>query len=374
MKSRKFPPLIAGTSAQGERVDGPPVSRRIFGVLNGRKAFIYTLTNREGASVRITDYGGTVVSLMMPDRRGKLGNVVLGFKSLSDYTEKSPYFGCLIGRYGNRIAEGRFRLDGRMHRLALNDRGQSLHGGRIGFDKVIWNASTGITESGPSLILRRTSPDGEEGYPGTLDVTATYTLTHANELRLVFRAITDQPTVINLTQHSYFNLAGEGNGTILGHRMIMKASRFTPVDSHLIPTGALSSVAGTPFDFRKAHTIGERIDDADPQLKMAGGYDHNWVADKPAGKLGLLASVEDPVSGRVLKVLSDQPGVQFYSGNFLDGTLVGRGGRPYLHRGGFCLEPQHFPDSPNHPGFPSVVLRPGRVYKNTIIHRFSTKG
>lgn len=373
MKNSRLKDAGSQSPARGGTRDGRMISRRGFGVVNGCKASLYTLTNSQGASVGISDYGGTVVSLMMPDRRGRLGNVVLGFKSLSDYAGKSPYFGCLIGRHGNRIAKGRFRLDGRLHRLALNDNGQSLHGGWKGFDKVIWEAVPRMTAKGPSLRLTRTSPDGEEGYPGTLKVTATYTLTDRNELRLVFRAVTDKPTVVNLTQHSYFNLAGEGNGTVLGHRINLKASRFTPVDGHLIPTGVLRPVEGTPFDFRRARSIGERIDDADQQLEHAGGYDHNWVADKPPGRLGLLATVEDPGSGRVLKVLSDQPGFQFYTGNSLDGTLLGRGGRLYPRRGGFCLEPQHFPDSPNHPEFPSVVLRPGSVYTNTIIHRFSTK-
>jgi aldose 1-epimerase len=334
---------------------------------------LYTLTNAGGASVSISTFGGTVVSLRVPDRKGTLGDVVLGFPEFRDYEKNSPYFGCLIGRFGNRIAKGRFRLDDRDYQLATNNNGQSLHGGWRGFDKVIWSAVPKMTSSGPSLVLSRTSPDGEEGYPGTLKVKATYTLTDRNELKLVYRAVTDKATIVNLTQHNYFNLAGEGSGTILDHKVTLKASRFTPVDRHLIPSGVLQSVKGTPFDFRKPHLIGERIDQPDPQLEYAGGYDHNWVADKAPGRIGLLATVEDPKSGRVLKVLSDQPGVQFYTGNFLDGTLVGHSGRPYSKRGGFCLEPQHFPDSPNHPDFPSVVLRPGQVYKNTIIYRFTTK-
>ena len=339
----------------------------------GREVELHTLTNASGASVSISSFGGTVVSLRVPDRKGKPGDVVLGFPEFQDYETNSPYFGCLIGRYGNRIAKGRFQLDGHAYRLATNNNGQSLHGGWRGFDKVIWEAKSKMTSSGPSLILKYTSPDGEEGYPGTLKVTATYILTDRNELKLVYRAVTDRPTIINLTQHNYFNLSGEGNGTILDHQVTLKASRYTPVDRHLIPTGVLRSVKGTPFDFLKPHIIGDRIDQSDPQLKFSGGYDHNWVADKPPGRVGLLATVKDPKSGRMLKVLSDQPGVQFYTGNFLDGKLLGHSGRPYLKRGGFCLEPQHFPDSPNHPGFPSVVLRPGQLYKNTIIYRFSVK-
>ena len=340
---------------------------------DGGDVDLHTLTNAGGASVSISAFGGTVVSLRVPDRKGILGDVVLGFPEFRDYEKNSPYFGCLIGRFGNRIAKGRFRLDDRDYQLATNNNGQSLHGGWRGFDKVIWSAVPKMTSSGPSLVLSRTSPDGEEGYPGTLKVKATYTLTDRNELKLVYRAVTDRPTIINLTQHNYFNLSGEGNGTILDHKVTLKASRFTPVDRHLIPSGVLQSVKGTPFDFRKPHLIGERIDQPDPQLEYAGGYDHNWVADKAPGRIGLLATVEDPKSGRVLKVLSDQPGVQFYTGNFLDGTLVGHSGRTYPKRGGFCLEPQHFPDSLNHPDFPSVVLRPGQVYKNTIIYRFTTK-
>jgi len=340
---------------------------------DGGDVDLHTLTNAGGASVSISTFGGTVVSLRVPDRKGILGDVVLGFPEFRDYEKNSPYFGCLIGRFGNRIAKGRFRLDDRDYQLATNNNGQSLHGGWRGFDKVIWSAVPKMTSSGPSLVLSRTSPDGEEGYPGTLKVKATYTLTDRNELKLVYRAVTDKATIVNLTQHNYFNLAGEGSGTILDHKVTLKASRFTPVDRHLIPSGVLQSVKGTPFDFRKPHLIGERIDQPDPQLEYAGGYDHNWVADKVPGRIGLLATVEDPKSGRVLKVLSDQPGVQFYTGNFLDGTLVGHSGLPYPKRGGFCLEPQHFPDSPNHPDFPSVVLRPGQVYKNTIIYRFTTK-
>lgn len=356
---------------------GPPgavIVRRVHGrTPGGERADLYTLANGRGLSARISTFGGTVVSLNVPDRTGRSANVALGFSKLSDYVERSPYFGCLIGRCGNRIARARFSLDGKTHRLSVNNGRNSLHGGPGGFHAVVWEAEPRMTPAGPSLILRHTSPDGEEGFPGTLRVTATYTLTLQNELKLVYRAVTDRPTPVNLTQHTYFNLAGEGSGSVLNHRLTLKASRFTPVDRHLIPTGELRPVAGTPFDFRKPGRIGEGIHHGDPQLRLAGGYDHNWVADKPYGKRALLATVEDPVSGRVLKLITDQPGVQFYTGNFLDGSLKGRGGKPHGHRSGFCLEPQHFPDSPNRPEFPSVVLRPGEVYRNTIIYRFSTK-
>jgi aldose 1-epimerase len=308
----------------------------------------------------------------MPDRNGKFGDVVLGFKKLADYEKKSPYFGCLVGRYGNRIAKGTFTLDGNTYHLAINKPPNSLHGGLRGFDKVIWGATPMETKEGPALKLTYTSRDGEEGYPGTLSVTATYTLTDRNELRVVFTATTDKKTIVNLTHHSYFNLAGEGNGDILGHVVTLKANRFTPVDKNLIPTGMLEPVKGTPFDFRKPTAIGARISQPDQQLQFGGGYDHNWIADKLPGHLGVVAKVKEPTSGRVMEVLSTEPGVQFYTGNFLDGTLLGKSGKAYAFRNGFCLEPQHYPDSPNHPQFPSVVLKPGQTYKNTIIYRFST--
>jgi aldose 1-epimerase len=351
----------------------PSISSGPFGTTAaGQKVTRYTLTNSKGASATIINYGGTVTSLKVPDRNGKFSDVVLGFKSLSDYEKKSPYFGCLVGRYGNRIAKGRFTLGGKEYRLATNDNGQSLHGGLRGFDKVVWNATPVMTSQGPSLKLTYVSKDGEEGYPGNLSVTATYTLTNKNELKLVFRAKTDKTTVVNLTHHSYFNLAGQGNGDILGHVVTIHAGKYTPVDRELIPTGKLASVKGTPFDFRTPTSIGARINAEDSQLKNGKGYDHNWVADKLPGHLGKIARIEEPKSGRIMEVITTEPGVQFYSGNFLDGTLVGKGGKVYGFRNGFCFEPQHFPDSPNHRNFPSTVLKPGETYKNTIIYRFLT--
>lgn len=349
----------------------PSITSSPFGTTEGgQKVTRHTLTNARGASVSIITYGGTVTSLRVPDRDGRLADVVLGFKTLADYEKKSPYFGCLVGRFGNRIAKGKFTLDGHTYRLATNNNGQSLHGGLKGFDKVVWNAVPVMTKQGPSLRLTYLSKDGEEGYPGNLSVTATYTLTNNNELKLVYRARTDRTTVVNLTHHSYFNLAGQGRGDILGHVVTILAGRYTPVDTFLIPTGKLASVRGTPFDFRLPTAIGARIYGADPQLRNGRGYDHNWVADKPPGRLGRIARVEEPRSGRVMEVITTEPGVQFYTGNFLDG-IPGKGGAVYGCRDGFCFEPQHFPDSPNRRNFPTTVLRPGETYRNTIIYRFS---
>jgi aldose 1-epimerase len=277
----------------------------------------------------------------------------------------------MIGRYGNRIAKGKFTLDGKEYTLAVNNGPNALHGGLKGFDKVVWEPRVMATLDGPSLQLRYTSKDGEEGYPGTLTVKATYTLAEDNELKLEFTATTDKDTVLNLTQHSYFNLAGKGD--ILNHQVMMPADKFTPVDSTLIPTGELKPVEGTPFDFRTPTAIGARIGQDDEQLKFGGGYDHNWVITKPMGQLGLMGRVYEPTTGRVLEVFSTEPGLQFYTGNFLDGKLTGKGGWVYQFRNGFCMEAQHYPDSPNQPNFPSVLLKPGEVYRNTIIFKFSVQ-
>lgn len=341
---------------------------------DGKTATLYTLRNANGVEAKITNYGGIVVSLKVPDRTGKLDDVVLGYDNLAGYIKETPYFGCLVGRYGNRIAKGKFTLDGQTYCLATNNGPNALHGGITGFDKVLWEAETYETEDGPALQLRYTSKDGEEGYPGTLHITAIYTLTDDNALRLEYTATTDKPTIVNLTHHSYFNLAGQGNGDILGHEMMINGDKITPVDATLIPTGELRPVTGTPFDFTKPHTIGERVNQPDEQLKFGGGYDHNWVLNKAFEKeLSLAARVTEPTSGRVMEVLTSEPGVQFYCGNFLDGTITGKAGKVYKHRYGFCLEPQHYPDSPNKPQFPSTVLRPGETYLNTIIYKFSIK-
>jgi aldose 1-epimerase len=346
------------------------VSQQPFGqTKEGTPVTLYTLRNAKGAEARICNYGGIVVSLKMPDRDGKLGDVVLGYDNLEGYLKETPYFGALIGRYGNRIAKGKFTLDGVTYTLATNNMPNSLHGGIKGFDKVVWTAKPLASTEGPALELTYLSRDGEEGYPGNLSVTAVYTLTDDNALKVAFKATTDKATIVNLTHHSYFNLAGKGD--ILGHVVMLRADKFTPVDSTLIPTGELRPVDGTPFDFRTATAIGARINQNDEQLKFGLGYDHNWVIAKPTGQLGLMARVSEPTTGRVLEVLSDEPGLQFYSGNFLDGTITGKGGWVYRHRNGFCMEPQHYPDSPNHPQFPSTVLKPGQTFKNTIIYKFS---
>lgn len=335
---------------------------------DGRPVTIFTLKNSRGAEARISEYGGILVSLKMPDRNGQFGDVVLGYDNLSDYLKSSPFFGALIGRYGNRIAKGKFTLDGVEYTLPTNNPPNSLHGGDKGFDKVLWHGAPEMMPNGPSLRLTYLSKDGEEGYPGNLSVTAVYTLTEDNSLRLDYTATTDKDTVVNLTHHSYFNL--RGSGTILDHLVYIDADKFTPVDSTLIPTGELRPVDGTPFDFRTPTAIGARIDQDDEQLKFAKGYDHNWVVNNP-GSLRLMARVTDPASGRVMEVLSAEPGLQFYTGNFLDGSLTGKGGWVYQFRDAICMEPQHYPDSPNHPDFPSVVVHPGETYHNTIIYRFS---
>ncbi len=346
------------------------ISRLPFGkTKDGIPADLYTLRNSKGAEAKISNYGGLVISLKVPDRTGQLGDVTLGYDNLDGYLKETPYFGALIGRYGNRIARGKFTLDGQTYTLATNNYPNALHGGVKGFDKVVWDAKVVMNLDGPSLQLSYVSKDGEEGYPGTLTVTAVYTLTENNGLRLSFTATTDKDTVVNLTHHSYFNLAGKGD--VLGHAVMIPADSFTPVDSTLIPTGELRPVLATPFDFRKPTTIGARISQADEQLKFGGGYDHNWVMNKPMGQLGLMARVYEPTSGRVMEVYSTEPGLQFYSGNFLDGTLTGKNGWVYKFRNGFCMEPQHYPDSPNQAAFPSVALKPGQVYSNTIEYRFS---
>jgi aldose 1-epimerase len=368
--------LVAGMSGCGGTHTPGDVAKPIsFGKMpDGTEVFIYTLKNRAGMEVRITNYGGIVVSLRVPDRSGSFDDVVLGYDSLAGYLKETPYFGALIGRYGNRIRNGKFVLDGREYVLATNNGPNHLHGGLKGFDKVVWKAEAVHTTDGPSLVLTYVSKDGEEGYPGTLAVKAVYTVTESNELTVDFNATTDRATVVNLTHHTYFNLAGaNGNSTILGHLMMIDADRFTPVDSTLIPTGVLQDVTGTPMDFRTPIEIGARINGDDVQLKRGGGYDHNWVLNNSGKGMRTIARVTEPVTGRVLEVKSAEPGLQFYSGNFLDGTLTGKYGRTYVHRYGLCLEPQHFPNSPNEKSFPTVVVRPGETYTNHIVYAFSAK-
>jgi aldose 1-epimerase len=321
----------------------------------------------------ITNYGGSVVSLKVPDRKGNRGDIVLGYESLDGYVNDKAYLGALIGRYGNRIAHGRFSLGGTTYTLARNNDDNQLHGGIKGFNKALWQAKELSTGNGPGLELVYLSKDGEEGYPGNLSVKVVYTLTDQDELKIEYSASTDKETVVNLTHHSYFNLAGAGNGDILQHQLMLRGARFTPVDATLIPTGELRSVQGTPFDFRNPAVIGTRINDDDPQLKYGRGYDHTWVLDSGGSESPTLAArVVEPQSGRALEVWTTEPGIQFYTGNFLDG-LPGKGGKVYARRTAFCLETQHFPDSPNHPNFPSTVLRPGQQYHSVTIYKFSTQ-
>lgn len=330
---------------------------------------LYTLTNKTGANVKITNFGGIVVSLNVPDKSGNLADVVLGFDTLDEYFEGNIYFGALVGRYGNRIANGRFSLNGVEYLLAQNNGPNALHGGPKGFDKVFWEAKPLDTSDGPALELTYLSPDGEEGYPGNLSTRVVYTFTDDNALKLDYSATTDKDTVVNLTHHSFFNLAGQGD--ILGHELTLYADKFTPVDETLIPTGELRPVAGTPFDFTQSTPIGLRINQADEQLKFGVGYDHNWVLNNSDGTLALAARVFEPSSGRVMEVYTTEPGMQFYSGNFLNGSVAGKGGQRYQQRTGLCLETQHFPDSPNQPHFPSTVLRAGQTYTSTTVYKFS---
>ncbi len=323
---------------------------------------------------RITNYGGIVVSLTAPDRDGKYADVVLGYNDLDSYMRPPfPYFGAIIGRYGNRIAKGRFTLNGVEYKLAVNNGENHLHGGLKGFDKVVWTGMKRETAAGPALVLDYLSKDGEEGYPGNLRVRVVYTLTNNNELKIDYSASTDKDTVTNLTHHSYFNLKGEGNGDILDHRVVLQAARFIPTDAGSIPTGEIKSVAGTPFDFRIPFTIGARINNDDQQLKFGNGYDHTWVINGRMGLLRQAATVYEATTGRVMEVWTTEPGVQFYTGNFLDAAIVGKSGKPYPRRSGFCLETQHYPDSPNKPNFPTTTLRKGATYRSTTIYRFSSR-
>jgi len=346
----------------GKTKDGVPVSK-------------FVLANGKGLEAMVSTYGATLVSLKTPDRHGHPADVVLGYDSVEGYENGSSYFGGTIGRYGNRIAKGQFTLDGKLFQLPRNDGPNCLHGGKIGFNKRVWTAVDRSRADAQVLELSYTSADGEEGFPGQLEARVTYTVpANKNELRIDYEATTDKDTVLNLTNHSYFNLSGNPATDILRHELLLHAQEFTPVDATLIPTGELRAVAGTPFDFTKSTAIGARIEQADDQLKFGRGYDHNWVLEKTK-KVGLQTAAEvfEPNSGRVLEVLTTEPGIQFYSGNFLDGTAIGKGGQAYAHRTGLCLETQHFPDSPNHANFPSTELKPGQTYRSSTIFQFSTR-
>ena len=353
------------------------ISHEPFGEVDGKEVTLYTLTNANGVEAKVIDYGGIIQSLVVPDSEGNMEDIVLGFDSVDKYIEKSPYFGAIVGRYANRIANGKFTLDGTTYELPINNRPGgmpcSLHGGNKGFNSVVWDSEAVEADGAVGVELNYLSEDGEQGYPGNLNVTVTYWLTNDNELRVVYEATTDKATVVNLSQHSYFNLDGEGDGKILDHKLTLNASHYTPVNKGLIPTGEIAPVEVTPFDFTEPHKIGERIDADHKQIELGGGYDHNFVLDHEMGELGLAAEVVEPDTGRVMKVYTDQPGVQFYTGNFLNGSLAGKSGQPYLKRGAFCLETQHYPDSPNQPKFPSTVLRPGEKFESTTVFKFSAK-
>jgi aldose 1-epimerase len=368
--------VVSAVQASTSNANGKAsITREAWGSTAEGQVDRYTLTNGNGMRVRVITYGGIIQTIEVPDRRGRNANVALGFDNLDDYVARNPYFGCITGRYANRIAEGTFTLDNQPYRLPINNPPNSLHGGDVGFDKHIWDATPFRRNGEVGLVLTFTSPDGDQGYPGTLHSTVTYTLTRDNGIRMDYRATTDKATVVNLTNHSYFNLAGEGSGTIDDHTLFLNASRYTPVDPTLIPTGAIDPVAGTPMDFTRPTAIGARNRDNFEQLVIGRGYDHNWVLDRRDSslrKLELAARATDPGSGRVLSVLTTEPGIQFYAGNFLDGTLIGTSGRMYRMGDGFALETQHYPDSPNQPGFPSTVLRPGDVYQTTTVYQFGT--
>jgi aldose 1-epimerase len=342
------------------------IEKRSFGKADGQEVYLYTLTNANGLKADITNYGGIVTSLIVPDRKGNLADIVSGYDTLDEYIENNPYFGALIGRVGNRICKGKFTLNGVEYTLATNNGPNHLHGGLKGFDKVVWDAEDMKTKEGCALKLTYLSKDGEEGYPGNLKCTAVYTLTNNDELKVSYEAETDKDTMVNLTHHSYFNLGGHDSGDILGHELMLNADNFTPVDEGLIPTGEVKPVKGTPMDFTKATAVGSRID------QVEGGYDHNFVLNSSDGSLALAASVYEPNSGRVMEIYTTEPAIQFYSGNFLDGSNKGKGA-VYNKHNAFCLETQHYPDSPNQPNFPSVVLKPGEKYTHLTVHKFSAK-
>lgn len=363
--------ILSIEACQSNRKDPSPMTSSVFGKLpDNREVLQYTLTNRAGMSAQVINYGATITSLRVPDRSGKMDDVVLGYDSVQGYMDGTSYFGAIVGRYGNRIGKGQFQLDGKQYQVTVNDGENHLHGGKIGFNKVLWQSKL---LSPSSVELQYVSKDGEEGYPGAVTLKVTYTLTDKNELRIDYEGTTDKPTILNPTQHSYFNLSGSFTNTILDHVLTIEADRFTPVDKGLIPTGQLAEIANTPFDFRAPTAIGARINDPVEQMALGKGYDHNWVLRGDAGQLRKAVELYEPKSGRLMTMFTDQPGVQFYSGNFLDGAAHGKNGVAYQHRTGLCLEAQAYPDTPNKPQFPSVTLKPGQVYRQTTVYQFSTK-
>jgi len=352
-------------SAEADSVLTQAIMKEHFGRIGKKEVFLYTLVNKNGITVKITNYGAIITTILVPDKNGKMGDIVLGYDSLKDYIAGSPYFGAIVGRYANRIAKGKFTLNGKGYTLAVNNGKNSLHGGLKGFDKVVWDAAEKSDTTSVSLVLTYLSPDGEEGYPGNLKVQVTYTLGNDNVLTLVAEAETDKTTPLNIANHTYFNLS-EADTSILGHMLTLSAGRFTQVNDELIPTGKLPAVKGTAMDFTSPHAIGERI------AAVAGGYDHNYVLNKPSGALAVAALLVDPRTGRHVEVSTTQPGIQFYSGNFLDGTLHGKGNKVYQKHWGLCLETQHFPDSPNQPAFPNTILHPGEKFAEKTVFRFFT--
>jgi aldose 1-epimerase len=366
--------LFLATACQTGRKVEPLMTKTLFGKLpDGRDVYAYTLKNRSGITVRAINYGATLTSIEVPDRGGKFEDVVLGYDSVKDYANGSAYLGAVVGRYGNRIGNGLFQLGGKSYQLTVNDGTNHLHGGKIGFNKVLWEIKAAGDSPDPFVQFQYVSADGDEGYPGTVTLQVTYTLTDKNELRIDYAGTTDKSTILNPTQHSYFNLSGSFANPILGHLLMIDADQFTPVDPGLIPTGQLLSVANTPMDFRTPTPIGARINDSYEQLQFGKGYDHNWVLRNGSGKVRKAAELYEPQSGRLMTVFTDQPGLQFYSGNFLDGTARGKNGIVYGHRSALCLETQAFPDSPNKPQFPPATLNPGQIYRQSTTYQFSTR-
>lgn len=366
--------LLLVVSCQSAK-DKPVIEKKLFGKLaDGSEVNAYTLKNAKGMTAKIIDYGATVVSLTAPDKNGKYEDVVLGYDNVEGYVNGTTYFGGIVGRYGNRIGKGKMTIEGKEYQLATNNGANHLHGGVVGFNKKLWKVDkTEVTKNGPAIKMTLISKDGEENYPGKVKLTVVYTLTNDNSLSIVYSGTTDKTTVLNPTNHSYFNLTGDMNKTILDHELMIAADKITPVDRGLITTGELTDVANTPMDFRTAKKIGKDIEADSEQLKFGGGYDHNWVLNNYNKKVRIISTVYEPTSGRLLEVLSDQPGVQFYCGNFLDGTVAGKGGIKYAKRTGLCLEAQHFPDSPNKPQFPTTLLKPGETYHQTTVYKFSAK-
>jgi aldose 1-epimerase len=360
--------IISCNSSENKKAESTKagISKTEWGKVDGKEVYLFTLSNDKGTEVKISNYGGTVTSFITPDKNDKKSEIIVGFDSLNQYLQKPPYFGALIGRYGNRIANAKFTLDGTTYHLAANDGKNTLHGGLKGFDKVVWDATI-PNDSVPSLTLKYLSKDGEEGFPGNLNVTVNYTLTNDNELKIEYNAVTDKPTPVNLTNHTYFNLSGDVNNTILDESLMIDADKYTPVDSTLIPTGKITAVKGTPYDFTSPKKIGQDIG------QVKGGYDFNWVLNRKDSSLQKVAVLTDSISGRSLEVYTTQPGLQFYTGNFLDGKFINRDGKPIKQHAALCLETQHFPDSPNEPGFPSTILRPGEKYHSVTVYKVVVK-